>query len=35
MVKKQRMRWVPKSAHLLLQVCTRVLNNELSDVFQR
>jgi hypothetical protein len=29
------MRWAPKSAHLLLQVRTRVLNNELACVFQR
>ena len=35
MVKKQQMRWAPKSAHLLLQVRTRVLNNELGAVFNR
>jgi hypothetical protein len=35
MVKKQQMRWAPKSAHLLLQVRTRVLNDELAGVFQR
>ena len=35
MVKKQQMRWVPKSAHLLLQVRTRVLNDELGAVFKR
>jgi len=35
MVKKQQMRWTPCGAHLLLQVRTRVLNDELGDVFQR
>ena len=35
MVKKQQMRWAPKSAHLLLQVRTRVLNNELGIAFKR
>ena len=35
MVKKQQMRWAPKSAHLLLQVRARVLNDELAGVFQR
>ena len=35
MVKKQQMRWAPKSAHPLLQVRTRVLNNELGIVFKR
>ena len=35
MVKKQQMRWAPKSAHLLLQVRTKVLNHELVSVFQR
>jgi hypothetical protein len=35
MVKKQQMRWAPKSAHLLLQVRVRVLNDELAEVFQR
>jgi len=35
MVKKQQMRWAPKSAHLLLQVRTRVLNNELGSAFKR
>jgi hypothetical protein len=28
MVKKQQMRWSPRDAHLLLQVRTRVLNND-------
>ena len=35
MVKKQQMRWAPKSAHLLLQVRAKVLNGELAEVFQR
>ena len=34
MVKKQQMCWAPKSAHLLLQVRARVLNDELAEVFQ-
>jgi len=35
MVKKQQMRWAPKSAHLLLQVRTKVLNQDLAGAFQR
>jgi hypothetical protein len=35
MVKKQQMRWTPKGAHLLLQVRTKVLNDELANVFHR
>ena len=35
MVKKQQMRWTQKGAHLLLQVRTRVLNDELRDVFRQ
>jgi hypothetical protein len=35
MVKKQQMRWTPRGAHLLLQVRTRVLNNDLAADFQR
>jgi hypothetical protein len=35
MVKKQQMRWTPQGAHLLLQLRTRVLNNELADGFNR
>jgi len=35
MVKQQQMRWTPRGAHLLLQVRTRVLNDELADVFRR
>jgi len=29
------MRWTPHGAHLLLQVRTRVLNNQLADDFHR
>ncbi|NOR24817.1 MAG: hypothetical protein GQ542_10580 [Desulforhopalus sp.] len=35
MVKKQQMRWSQQGAHLLLQVRTRVLNDELQKVFKR
>ena len=35
MVKKQQMRWTPRGAHLLLQVRTRVLNDDLADDFRR
>lgn len=35
MVKKQAMRWTPEGAHLLLQVRTRVLNDQLVDDFRR
>jgi hypothetical protein len=35
MVKKQAMRWTPEGAHLLLQVRTRVLNDELARDFRR
>jgi hypothetical protein len=35
MVKKQQMRWTPRGAHLLLQVRTRVLNDDLAIDFQR
>jgi hypothetical protein len=35
MVKKQQMRWSPRGAHLLLQVRTRVLNNDLAEDFAR
>ena len=34
-VKKQHMQWTLKGAHLLLQTRTKVLNNELEDVFRR
>lgn len=33
MVKKQQMRWTPAGAHLLLQIRTRVLNQQLDDDF--
>jgi len=29
------MQWTPSGAHLLLQTRTKVLNNELEDVFRR
>jgi hypothetical protein len=35
MVKQQQLRWSPRRAHLLLQVRTRVLNEELPAVFRR
>jgi hypothetical protein len=35
MVKKQQMRWTLRGAHLLLQVRTRVLNNDFADDFHR
>ena len=35
MVERQQMRWTPKGAHLLLQVRTRVLNDDLGDDFHR
>jgi hypothetical protein len=35
MVKKQQMRWTPQGAHLLLQIRTRVLNDQLADDFRR
>ena len=35
MVKKQQMRWTRQGAHLLLQVRTRVLNDELREVFRQ
>jgi len=34
MAKKQQMRWTPKGAHLLLQIRTKVLNNEFEEVFR-
>ena len=34
-VKKQQMRWTPKGAHLLLQIRTQVLNQELKQKFQQ
>lgn len=35
MVKSQQMRWSRRGAHLLLQVRTRVLDEELRDTFKR
>lgn len=35
MIKKQQMRWTKQGAHLLLQVRTQTLNDELRDTFQR
>ena len=35
MVKKQQMRWTPSGAHLLLQVRSRVLNDDLAEDFHR
>ncbi len=35
MVKKQQMRWTQKGAHLLLQVRTQVLNDDLRATFER
>jgi hypothetical protein len=35
MVKKQQMRWSPCGAHLLLQLRTHVLNDDLADDFNR
>lgn len=34
MAKNQQMRWTQKGAHLLLQVRTKTLNNELKDCFK-
>ena len=34
-VKKQSMGWTPRGAHLLLQIRTRVLNDELEDLFRQ
>ena len=35
MVKKQQMRWSRRGAHLLLQIRTRVLNEDLAGDFRR
>ena len=35
MVKKQQMRWSQRGAHLLLQIRTRVLNDDLAGDFRR
>lgn len=34
MVKKQQMRWTKRGAHLLLQVRTKTLNDELRSKFE-
>ncbi len=34
MVKKQQMQWTPEGAHLLLQMRTRVLNDDLEPLFR-
>src|SRR6202171_4653710 len=34
-VKKQQMQWTLKGAHLLLQTRTKVLNEDLDDLFRR
>ena len=34
-VKKQQMQWTLRGAHLLLQTRTRVLNEDLDEVFRR
>jgi hypothetical protein len=34
-VKKQQMRWTMRGAHLLLQMRTKVLNEDLKSLFQR
>jgi hypothetical protein len=34
MVKKQQMQWTPRGAHLLLQIRTRVLNDEWEATFR-
>jgi hypothetical protein len=35
MVKKQQMQWMPRGAHLLLQVRTQVLNDDWDNTFRR
>ncbi len=35
MVKKQQMRWTPRGAHLLLQVRSYTLNDDLQATFNR
>ncbi|HEY4050227.1 MAG TPA: ISKra4 family transposase, partial [Acidobacteriaceae bacterium] len=35
MVKRQQMQWTERGAHLLLQIRTRVLNQEWEDTFRR
>jgi hypothetical protein len=33
--KRQQMQWLPKGAHLLLQMRTQVLNGELEQTFRK
>ena len=35
MIKRQQMQWTQRGAHLLLQIRTRVLNDEWQDTFRR
>lgn len=35
MVKRQQMQWTQRGAHLLLQIRTRVLNEEWENTFRR
>ena len=35
MVKKQQMQWTKRGAHLLLQMRTKVLNDDLDRMFQK
>jgi hypothetical protein len=35
MSKRQQMQWTPRGAHLLLQIRTRVLNEEWEHTFRR
>jgi hypothetical protein len=35
MVKKQQMQWTKRGAHLLLQMRTKVLNDDLDRTFQK
>ena len=35
MVKKQQMQWAKRGAHLLLQMRTKVLNDDLDQMFQK
>jgi hypothetical protein len=35
MVKKQQMQWTKRGAHLLLQMRTKVLNDDLDQMFQK
>jgi hypothetical protein len=34
-VKKQQMRWTPREAHLLLQMQTKMLNDNLESTFRQ